>query len=168
MVDAGILGEDDRVELLEGQIVEVSPQGERHARVIQTLNRLLVRGPGDDYVVRPQLPLTLADSEPEPDLAVVRREDAASTDEHPAQAVLVVEVSGGSLAYDRTVKARVYARTAIPEFWIVDLDTRQVEVCRDPDPHEGGYRSRFNADSDAALSPAGLPGLTIPVAALFA
>ena len=167
MLDAGILGEDDHVELLEGAVVEVSPQGERHARVIQRLTHAFVRGLGDAFVVRPQLPLTFRDSEPEPDLAVVRAEDAASPDEHPSRALLVVEVSRASLAHDRSVKARVYARAGVAEFWIVNTVDRVVEVHRDPDELGARYRTILAVGEEETLAPAGLPGFSLSVATLF-
>ena len=93
MIEAGILGEDEHVQLLSGTLVAMTPQGRPHARVVQRLNRLLVRAIGDDLEVLTQLPLTLLDeSEPEPDLAVVRAEDAQSAEHHPRTAVLVIEV----------------------------------------------------------------------------
>ena len=167
MLDAGILGEDDHVELLEGAVVEVSPQGARHARVIQRLTRAFVRGLGDAFVVRPQLPLTFRDSEPEPDLSVVRAEDAASPDEHPSRALLVVEVSRASLTHDRSVKARVYARAGVAEFWIVNTIDRVVEVHRDPDEVGARYRTILSVGKGETLAPADLPGFSLPVRTLF-
>ena len=167
MIDAGIVGEDDHVELLEGAIVEVSPEGERHARVIERLTRALVRALGEEFKVRPQLPLTLVDSEPEPDIAVVRAEDAASADEHPGRALLVIETSSGSLGHNRSVKARVYARAAIPEYWLVNLNGRCVEVHRDPDPASGRYRTVASVAAGETLAAAGLPGFSLAVASLF-
>ena len=112
MIAAGILGEDEHVQLIAGTLVAMTPQGGPHARVIQRLNRLLVRAVGDDLVVRPQLPLTLVDdSEPEPDLAVVRARDAESGERHPRTALLVVEVAGESLPLDRRVDHCVHARS---------------------------------------------------------
>ncbi len=114
MAEAGILGEDEHVELIDGMLVAMTPQGRAHARVIQRLTRLLVRALGDDLEVLPQLPLTLPDdSEPEPDLAVVRAEDAQSGEHHPRTALLVVEVAGDSLRLDRGSKAALYARAGI-------------------------------------------------------
>jgi Uma2 family endonuclease len=167
LVEAGVLCEDDHVELLEGVIVEVSPQSERHAQVIQRLTALLVRVAGDRFAVRPQLPLTLRDSEPEPDLAVVRTEDAASLDDHPTSALLVVETSSASLAHDRTVKGRIYARAGIPEYWIVNPGERCIEVHRDPDPAAGRYRDISRLAADEALDSAAVPGLRLEVRSLF-
>jgi Uma2 family endonuclease len=98
MIGAGILGEDEHVQLLAGTVVAMTPQGRPHARVVQRLTRLFVRAVGDDLEVLTQLPLTLLDdSEPEPDLAVVKAEDAQSGEHHPRTAVLVIEVAGESL-----------------------------------------------------------------------
>jgi len=113
MIDAGILDEDEKVQLIDGMLVAMTPQGRPHAFVIQELTRLLVRALGDDFKVLTQLPLTLGnDSEPEPDLTVVRAQDAASRTHHPATAALVIEVSGDSLRFDRRTKAALYARAA--------------------------------------------------------
>lgn len=168
MIDAGILDEDEHVELLEGVIVSVSPQGRPHARAIQWLNRHLVKSLGDEYAVLPQLPITLGSfSEPEPDVAIVRAEDAASADEHPATALLVVEVARATLRRDRAIKAALYARHGIAEYWIVNLKDACVEVHRDPDARAGRYRSTVTAGPGDTLACAAVPGLTVPLAALL-
>ncbi len=167
LVDAGVLREDEHVELLEGNIVPMSPQSEAHMRVIVRLNRILTRSLGDDYHIRPQGPLTLGDSEPEPDIAVVRAEDAVSTEVHPARALLVVECSGDSLGYDGTVKARIYARAAIPEYWIVDVEGRCVEIRRDPETATALYASLTTVGVEGTLAPISLPALTMAVASPF-
>jgi len=167
LIDVGVLHEDEHVELLEGVIVQMSPQKERHARAIVRLTRWLVRTLGDEYRVRPQLPLTFVDSEPEPDLAVVPAALGDSVEEHPRSALLVVEVSGSSLTYDRTVKGRVYARAGVPEYWIVDVSTRCVEVHRDPDAAAGRYRTVLTLKAGDTLTAMAVSGLSIPVASLF-
>jgi Uma2 family endonuclease len=168
MIAAGILGEDERVQLISGTLVAMTPQGGPHARVIQRLNRLLVRAVGDDLVVRPQLPLTLVDdSEPEPDLAVVRAGDAEARECHPRTALLVVEVAGESLPLDRQAKAVLYARAGIPEYWIVNLAESSVEVRREPDPASGSYRTKAVARGGDTLIAASVPGLSVGVADLF-
>ena len=112
LIAAGILDEDEHVELLEGVITQMSPQGVPHSRVIRRLNRWLARSLGDEYELFVQLPLTIGDhNEPEPDLAVVKAEEAPTP---PSTAVLVVEVSRGSLRIDRKVKASVYPARAYP------------------------------------------------------
>ena len=168
MLDAGVLHEDDRVELLEGAIVEMSPQGEKHMRVITRLTRAFARQLGDEFQVRPQGPLTLGDSEPEPDLAIVRSEDAVSAEEHPRRAVLAVEVATSSLVPDRTVKSRIYARAGILEYWLVDVGGRCVEIRRGPDQDTARYRSVETLKAPGALtSPPALTGFSFQVADLF-
>jgi len=167
MIEAGIFDEDERVELLEGVIVVMAPQGPTHAHCIQWLNRFLVRRLRDEYVVRPQLPLTLGQrNEPEPDLAVVRA-DSASRDHHPGTAVIAIEVSGDSLRKDRRVKAAVYARFGIPEYWIVNVEARVVEVFSDPDVANGAYRRSRTVTTAETLASEPLSELAFPVAELF-
>jgi Uma2 family endonuclease len=168
MIDVGSLGEDDRVQLIAGAIVAMTPQGPAHALAIQSLTRLLAQGLPADLALRPQLPLTLLDdSEPEPDLAVVRLSDARSREHHPRTALLVVEVAGDSLRLDRQMKAGLYARAEIPDYWIVNLAEGTVEVHRDPDPEAGVYRAKSVVYSEGTLTASSVPGLVIRVADLF-
>ena len=167
MIDAGVFDEDEHLELLAGFLVRMSPQGALHARTIQRLNRLLVRALGDDHVVRPQLPLTLGeDAEPEPDLAVVVACEADSAAGHPHHAILVVEVAADSLERDRGVKAALYARAGIPDYWIVNLAEGTIEVYRDPEA--GRYRSAFTRGAGAEVALARAPHVVIRVDALLA
>ncbi|WNG32300.1 Uma2 family endonuclease [Archangium violaceum] len=169
LIDVGVLGEDERVELLEGVIVEMTPQGRPHALVISRLNRLMSRVLGEAYSVRPQLPLSLGDdSEPEPDLAVVTRHEEETAQAHPRSALLVVEVADDSLRRDRLLKGRIYARARVPEYWVVDVTGRAVEVYSDPDVDAGRYRTMRTLGVGEMLSCATLPGLSLPVAELFA
>jgi Uma2 family endonuclease len=168
MIEAGSLGEDDRVQLIAGTVVAMTPQGPAHALAIQNLTRLVAQGLPADLALRPQLPLTLPDdSEPEPDLAVVRLEDARSREHHPRTALLVVEVAGDSLPLDRQAKAILYARAGIPEYWIVNLAETTVEVHREPDPETGVYRVKSVASCDSTLVAASVPGLGVDVAEIF-
>jgi Uma2 family endonuclease len=167
MLEAGILDEDDHVELLEGVIVEMSPQGAAHADIIIRLNRLLVLSLGEAFDVRPQVPLTLDEqSEPEPDIAVVPA-GAKPRGEHPRHALLVVEVARASLARDRDVKARLYARASIPEFWLIDVDRECIEVYRDPDAVQGRYRSREVRSGGDVLECRSLSGVSLPLSRIF-
>lgn len=167
MIEAGIFDEDEHLELLEGVIVAMAPQSPAHAYCIQWLTRFLVRRLADEYAVRPQLPLTLGErNEPEPDLTVVRA-DSASKDEHPGTAVLAIEVSGDSLRKDRRVKASVYARFDIAEYWIVNVEAHVVEVYSDPDAANGAYRRTRTVTTSETLSSERLPELSFPVAELF-
>ena len=168
MIEAGILGEDERVELLAGTLVAMTPQGSRHAVVIQRLTAALVRTVGDELAVRPQLPLTLLeDSEPEPDLAVVRAVDAPLEGPHPRSALLVIEVAGDSLSIDRQSKATLYARAGIPEYWIVNLGASSIEALSEPDRVAGVYRSNDVVVAGQTLGARSVPGLKIDVARLF-
>ena len=167
LVGAGILHEEEHVELLEGVIAQMSPQQERHMKAMVRLTRWLSRALPDSYEVRPQGPLTLLDSEPEPHLAVVLADRPEGLEQHPRSALLVVEVSGSSLALDRSVKARIYARAGIPEYWMVNLHEQYVEVHRDSDASAGRFRTILTVRPGEVLAPGSLPGLSIPVASLF-
>jgi Uma2 family endonuclease len=169
LLHVGVLKEDEHVELLEGLIVDMTPQGRPRALVISRLNRFLSRALGEVYSVRPQLPLSLSpDSEPEPDLAIVTREEEESAEDHPRTALLVVEVSVDSLRVDRLIKGRVYARAGIPEYWVVDVTSRVVEVYTAPATGEGRYLSLRTLSGDETLSLSVLPGLALRIAELFA
>jgi len=168
MIEAGILGEDERVQLIDGLLFAMTPQGRPHAFVIQELNRLLVRALPDQFKVLTQLPLTLGDdSEPEPDLAVVKLQDAASRTEHPTTALLVIEVAGESLRFDRRSKAALYARAGIPEYWIVNLSEAAIEVSRSPDRTSGEYRTSLVCRRGEILTAAAVPGIRVDVGSLF-
>lgn len=164
MIDNGVLKEDDRVELIEGVIVAVSPQSPEHMYAISTLMRLLIRALGDDWVVRPQGPLTLARSEPEPDIVVVRKDIEEAAARHPSTASLVVEVAKTSLSLDRALAA-IYGEAAVEEYWIIDVERQRVEVFRSPQP--GGYASHTIANLGDMLEPVAIGGLSIRVADLF-
>ena len=133
MVAAGVFGPEDRLELLDGEIIDMAPQKSRHATAITLLANTLATVSGPDQTVRVQLPLALDDrSEPEPDIAVVPGSPRDYRDAHPTTALLIVEVADASLAYDRVRKLAAYARAGIPEYWILDLNGETLEVCREP------------------------------------
>lgn len=132
MGEAGVLKPDERVELIDGEVVvKVSPQHPPHANGTQVAARTVERAFGAGYDVRRQVPLLLGSSEPEPDIAVVEGNPEEMT-EHPTTAVLVVEVADSTLRADRSEKASLYASAGIPDYWIVNLIDRQLEVLRDP------------------------------------
>jgi Uma2 family endonuclease len=167
MIEVGIFDEDEHVELLEGVIVAMTPQSPAHARCIRRMTRLLTRRLGDEFEVAVQLPLTLGRrNEPEPDLAVVRA-DAVPNDQHPATAVLVIEVARDSLRKDRQVKANVYARSGITEYWIVNVEGRVVEIFADPDAVSGVYRRSRTVTTVETLTSEALPELSFPAAEIF-
>lgn len=167
MVDAHVFGDDDKVELIEGDLVVMSPQEPPHASVIAWLTRVLVRSLDDSFQVRVQLPLTHARSEPEPDLAVVATAEFERAPRHPEAALLVIEVADTTLRKDRLVKGPVYAEAGVPEYWIVNVAALQVERHRDPDPVQRLYR-RFDVVVSGEFGIESLPGLTIDVADLLA
>lgn len=169
MIRDGVLDEDDRVELLRGMLVAMTPQGVPHARAIRALTKHFAAAVHDAAEVLVQLPLTLdGDSEPAPDLALVDPAEAARTDSHPRSALLVVEVAGDSLRQDPTVKCEIYARAGVPEYWIVDLEGRCVEVHRDPRPGAGTYASVTRCTETETLVAGAFPEPGLPVARLFA
>jgi Uma2 family endonuclease len=131
----GVFGEDDRVELLDGEIASMSPIGPAHASIVDRLNQLLVTRLSDRFIVRVQNPIRLPPhSEPQPDLAVLNPRDDFYGARHPGptDVLLVVEVSDSTLALDRGVKLPIYARAAVPQVWLVDVEQRAVIVHRRP------------------------------------
>ena len=154
MVDAGIFDEDDRIELLDGEIVEMAPQKSRHATAVSLLNRCMADCFGRGFDVRVQWPLALGPhSEPEPYIAVVRGSPRDYRDAHPQHAELIVEVADATLAYDRGRKLAAYARAGIADYWILDLAASTLEVCRAPQGGEYADRQTLRAgDSIAPLS----------------
>jgi Uma2 family endonuclease len=123
--------DDERVELLDGMLVTMTPQDAAHAHTVTLLADVLIGALRGRALVRVQTPLGLLDiSEPEPDIAVVPLADYST--EHPSEAHLVIEVAGSSLRRDRAVKGPIYARGGVPDYWLVDLQARIVEVHRDP------------------------------------
>ena len=151
--------EDARIELLKGGVVEMSPQGPRHVAIVRRLTRFMVLVVGSRAEVQVQGPLALLDdSEPEPDVALV---PPGYEDELPPRAHLVIEVADSSLPKDRGIKAEVYAEAGIPEYWIVNVPERVVEVHRAP---QGGvYRERYVCRSGDELTVQAFPDIRISV-----
>jgi Uma2 family endonuclease len=135
MIDAGVLRADDRVELIDGEIVTMPPQKSRHATAVRLAEIALRQAFGDGFDIRTQLPLALdSTSEPEPDVAVVVGAPRTYRDQHPPTALLVVEVADVTLTFDRTVKASVYARARIADYWLLNLVDGVLDVHRSPEP----------------------------------
>jgi Uma2 family endonuclease len=140
LADAGVLGPEDRVELLEGVIVTMSPQHPPHASAVYRTHEALRTAIGNRALVRMQLPFVAGPlSVPEPDVAVVPGRPSDYDTVHPDAAFLVVEVADTSLLADRLTKAAIYAAAGVVEFWIVNLRDDLVEVFGDPDPERGRY-----------------------------
>ncbi len=151
--------DNEKVELLYGRTVQMSPQGTEHAYSIARLNKVLVLALGDHASVRPQLQFVASEySMPEPDLAVVAE---LSADAHPERALLVIEVAFSSLAIDRKLKARLYAEAGVPEYWVVDVANGEVIV--HAGPSAAGYRRIEHVGRDAVLVPSELPSVIVRV-----
>lgn len=164
MADARVISEDDRVELLEGEIIEMAAIGSRHASCVDRLNRLFMRAVGEQAIVRVQNPMVLDEwSQPQPDLILIRpRADFyAAGHPGPADVLLAVEVADASLEADRGVKVPLYARHGVPEVWLVDLEDRSIEAFRDPSP--AGYRTRGRCLPGQSLTPQTLPSISVPI-----
>jgi len=164
LAECGILGEHDRVELIDGQVVEMSPIGPRHAVCVDRLTRLLSRSAARSAVVRVQNPLTLESrAEPQPDVALLRLpiERYAEAHPRPDDVLLVIEVADTSADYDRDVKIPLYARAGIPEAWLVSLPSEGIEVYRKPSPH--GYAEVRTAGRGDTLTPLFLEAITLAV-----
>jgi len=165
---AGILAAEDRVELIQGELVEMSPIGSRHAGTVSRLTQILSQRLSGRAVVWVQNPILLDDfSEPQPDLALLRPHDDFYTDGLPTSAdvLLVVEVADSSLEYDRTVKIPLYGHAGLPEAWLIDLVQPGIDVHRGPSP--AGYREVRRARSGETLSPLALPELVLSVSTLL-
>jgi Uma2 family endonuclease len=173
MIDAGVLTSEDRVELIDGEIVTVTPQKSRHATAVSLVEIALRRGFGAPVVVRTQLPLALDPaSEPEPDVAVVAGSPRDYRDAHPSGALLVVEVADTTLAFDRTVKASLYARAGIADYWVLNLVDEQLEVHREPRQatdavRDWGYSAVERHGREARVAPLARPEHFIVVADLL-
>jgi Uma2 family endonuclease len=166
MIDAGVIGGDEHVELVGGAIVEMSPEGPHHAGTIDLCAEILRRAFGPAFTVRVQHPLVVdPDDEPEPDLAVVAGAPLEHLGAHPRSAELVVEVAESSLAYDRREKALLYACAGIAEYWVVNLVERRLEVHREPAP--GGYLRCASLAAGDEIAPLGAPAAAIAIASIL-
>ncbi len=148
MIESGILTDRDRVELLNGEIIEMSPVGRRHAACVDRLTELLILRLASKAIVRTQNPIRLSDdSEPQLDIAILRRRDDFYATGHPqpADIFLVIEVVDTTIEFDREIKIPTYAQEQIPIVWLVDLNAEVVEVFQEPTAQ--GYRNsqRFQA-----------------------
>jgi hypothetical protein len=166
--EAGILRADDRVELIEGEIVDMAPIGSRHAGKVERLRRLLERALGDAVLVFTQNPIVLGPrSAPQPDLALLqpRADFYEAAHPGPADVILLVEVADTTQRYDRQVKLPLYARHGIPEAWLVDLEENAMEVFREPSAD--GYRHAERLADLTAVPVAGWPGVAVDLRGLF-
>ena len=165
MAEAGVFSEDDRVELVCGEVVAVSPIGTRHAACVDAFAEILRERLGRSVIVRVQNPIQLDDySEPQPDIAVLKRRDDFYRGCHPrpGDILLVIEVSDTTLEYDRKVKAPLYARAGVPEVWVVNLADELIEAYADP--AEGAYQTARSHARGEELQSRALAPLRVSVA----
>jgi Uma2 family endonuclease len=166
MAIAGLLDETDRVELIEGEMIDMAPIGSKHAYLVDKLAQALTRNCGSQ-LVRVQNPIRMSErSEPQPDIAVVKGRNYMEAHPTAADVLLVVEVSDSTLEYDRDIKLGLYARHGIPEVWLLDVNARQNMVYREPS--EGQYRLIRKPTAAEAVSPMLVPEVAIALTEIWA
>jgi Uma2 family endonuclease len=168
MFEIGVLDRQKRIELIDGEIVMMSPMGPPNGELISRLSEFFVKRLPDEYQCRVQLPIIVDDhSEPEPDLAIVRRKDSGYRNEHPnpAEVFLLVEVASTSLSLDLGAKQRLYANSQIAEYWVVDVASHLLVVHRLPGVN--GYRDVKQFGSESTVAPLASPECQLDLSALF-
>ena len=167
MVDAGILHEDDRVELIHGVILEMSPINRPHALAVTLARKLFDTGLSGRASVYEEKPMRLESlaSVPEPDICICSNPDVMAYGTDSTKALLVVEVADSTLRYDLSTKVQLYAEAEVPEYWVVDLQNEALHVFREP--QDGAYQNRAKHDPTARIAPTAWPDFEIDVAALF-
>lgn len=168
MGEAGVFAPDARVELIEGEIVDMAPIGSEHAGAVRLIEKLLHDAVGDMAVVSVQNPVALgADSEPQLDVALLKRRDDFYRAGHPAaeDVLLLIEVSESSTRYDREVKIPLYAKHGIPEVWLVDLEARLLSI--HTKPSGGTYRSVQTTEQPGRITISELEPVSIDLSRLF-
>jgi Uma2 family endonuclease len=169
MVETGVLTEYDRIELIDGDMINMAPIGPNHAAVTAQLNRLFVLSAGDLAIVSPGGPIKLGEySEPQPDLMLLkpRADFYATRIPTPPDVLLLVEVSDSSLAFDQSTKRALYARHGIAEYWVVDIPRQRIHVyCQ---PTADGYGEALERARTDTVSPRALPAVQVTVGTLFA
>lgn len=168
MGEVGLFRPDERVELIRGDLISMSPIGARHANAVNVLTRLLTLGVGTEGVVSIQNPLVLLpDSELQPDLMVLGPQCwGRSVLPSASDVLLLIEVADATLAYDRKVKLPLYAKHGVPEVWLVDLGSSQVTRYLNPSPK--GYRSALESARGDVISPSQFPAARVSLIEIFA
>ena len=168
MAEVGILAPDARVELIDGDIIDMAPPASLHAATVTFLTHALIRAADDRALVLAQNPVRLNEySEPQPDLALLKRRDDFYREHHPraGDVLLVVEVAATSLRFDRDRKLPLYARHEIPEMWLVDLHGKRLVRYRAP--QHGAYTLVDEPDLRSAMGVSALPGVAVDLQRLF-
>ena len=167
MGEVGLLNEDSRVELIDGEIVEMAPIGSSHGGNVKRFIRLFSKVIGDKAIIAAQDPVVLSGySEPEPDIALLRwrADDYVQSHPHPEDVLLLIEVSDSTLRYDHDVKIPLYAKNGIPEVWLLDIPNRQLEIYREP--ANGKYQQR-DCRQTGKIAPILCPDAVIDLAEVF-
>lgn len=167
MGEVGLLNEDSRVELIDGEIVEMAPIGSSHGGNVKRFIRLFSKVIGDKAIIAAQDPVVLSGySEPEPDIALLRwrADDYVQSHPHPEDVLLLIEVSDSTLRYDHDVKIPLYAKNGIPEVWLLDIPNRQLEIYREP--ANSKYQQR-DCRQTGKIAPILCPDAVIDLAEVF-
>lgn len=165
MWNRGLLGTNDHIELIEGEIYVMSPMGEPHARPVQHLNVALARSLPKEFTFRCQLPFAASDiSQPQPDFLVFKNRDLPD-DEMPAHAALAIEIADSTLDFDLNRKSVIYARARIAEYWVLDVKKRELVVHRTPSGSK--YRSVKRLADLSAVRSSSVPGLVLDLSHIF-
>ena len=166
--EIGIFNPEERVELIEGNIIKISAKGTGHACATRRTASLLHNLVGNQAAVYNKSPIALDDdSEPEPDIAVVRIDafDYATHHPTPSEVYLIIEVADSSLTFDREIKAKIYARSGIADYWVLNVGDRQLHVFREP--AVDGYQSEVILGETASISPIEFPAFNIAIQAML-
>jgi Uma2 family endonuclease len=156
MAIAGLLDETDRVELIEGEMIDMAPIGSKHAFIVNRISQLLSARVGEQCLVSTQNPVRLGDrSEPQPDIALLQIGNYMASFPTASDVLLIVEVSDSTLEYDRDIKLGLYARHGIPEVWLLDVNAGELTLYREP--AEGQYRLIRKPTNAEAVAPMAMP-----------
>ncbi|MDS4031265.1 MAG: Uma2 family endonuclease [Candidatus Contendobacter sp.] len=167
MGEVGLLHEDSRVELIDGEIIEMAPIGSAHGGNVKRFIRLFSKVIGNKAIIAAQDPVVLSGyAEPQPDISILRwrADDYEQSNPHPEDVLLLIEVSDSTLRYDRDVKIPLYAKNGIPEVWLLDIPNRKLEIYREP--INGEYRQR-DCRQTGQIAPILCPDAVIDLAELF-
>jgi len=168
MVAAGVLTKYDRIELIEGEMIDMPPIGAKHAAITARLTRLLNMAVGDAAIVSPGGPVNLGNlSEPQPDLMLLKSRGDFYSSKIPeaSDVLLIVEISDSTLIFDQTTKLNLYAQHGVAEYWIVDVAAKRIVVYREPAAK--GYARKLEFQAPASVSPETLPNIAVAVGELF-
>jgi Uma2 family endonuclease len=167
MIRAAVFPEDDRLELIEGELIEMSPIGSAHAGLVTWLTRLFTEQFNERALVYAQNPIRLPRSEPQPDLALLKLRPDYYTERlpEPRDVLLLIEIADTTVNYDRTVKLQLYAASSIQESWLIDLAQQTIDVCRGP--AAGRYKDLQTARVGDSVAPLAFPDTPFPVAKIL-